>query len=56
VQLQPLARIDDPPSAPGPRNGSRRSSSEGVAVDPQAKEHIWSALTSLASAPRRNAP
>ena len=25
--------------------------SEGVAVDPQAKEHIWSALGSLASAP-----
>ena len=25
--------------------------SEGVAVDPQAKEHLWSALGSLASAP-----
>jgi type IV secretion system protein VirB4 len=52
VQLQPLARID---------NAAERAwaaewlaaiiASEGVAVDPQAKEHIWSALGSLASAP-----
>ena len=53
MPLQPLAAIDDrAPSAPGRRNGSRRSSrARGVAVTPEAKEHLWSALTSLASAP-----
>src|SRR3546814_4076182 len=35
VALQPLARIDE--------------AGEGVAVDPAAKEHLWSALTSLRS-------
>ena len=41
-----------PPSAPGRRTGSRRSSrARGVAVTPEVKEHLWSALTSLASAP-----
>ncbi len=53
VALQPLARIDEP---------SERSwaaewlaallAAEGVAIDPAAKEHLWSALTSLATAPR----
>ncbi|MDR3465263.1 MAG: conjugal transfer protein TrbE, partial [Xanthobacteraceae bacterium] len=52
VSLQPLARIDEP---------SERSWAAGwiadilireaVAVTPDAKEHIWTALTSLASAP-----
>lgn len=52
VSLQPLARIDDP---------SERSwaaswigailAREGIAITPEVKEHLWSALTSLASAP-----
>jgi type IV secretion/conjugal transfer VirB4 family ATPase len=52
VRLQPLARID---------NLAERSwaiewiaeilTGEGVSVDPQAKEHLWSALDSLSSAP-----
>ncbi|HEX8300054.1 conjugal transfer protein TrbE [Sphingomonas sp.] len=52
VRLQPLARIDDL---------SERSwaaewlaailAAEGVTLDPQAKEHLWAALNSLASAP-----
>lgn len=52
VALQPLARIDDPAerawSADWLANILRR---EGVAIDPPAKEHLWTALTSLASAP-----
>jgi type IV secretion system protein VirB4 len=52
VQLQPLARIDDP----GERAWAAEwlaaiLTTENVTVDPQAKEHIWSALTSLATAP-----
>lgn len=52
VLLQPLARIDDPAE----RNWAAEwlaaiLAAEGVAVDPQAKEHLWSALGSLASAP-----
>jgi type IV secretion/conjugal transfer VirB4 family ATPase len=52
VALQPLARIDDP--------GERAWAAEWVAallgresltVTPELKEHLWSALTSLASAP-----
>jgi len=52
VSLQPLARIDD---------GAERAwaadwisailSRESVAITPEVKEHIWTALTSLASAP-----
>src|SRR6202163_971226 len=52
VALQPLARIDD---------GGERAwaaewvatllACEGVTVTPELKEHLWSALTSLASAP-----
>jgi len=52
VALQPLARIDE---------ASERSwaaewlaalfAGEGIAIDPAAKEHLWSALTSLATAP-----
>nr|WP_286207758.1 conjugal transfer protein TrbE [Hephaestia sp. MAHUQ-44] len=52
VALQPLARIDD--------HGERAWATEwlgailvgeGIQIDPQAKDHLWSALTSLASAP-----
>lgn len=52
VALQPLARIGDA--------GERAWAAEwlaailvqeGVTVDPTAKEHLWTALTSLASAP-----
>ena len=52
VALQPLARIDNP----GERAWAAEwlaamFAGEGVHVDPAAKEHLWSALTSLASAP-----
>ena len=41
-----------PASAPGRRNGSRRCSpAKRVTITPELKEHLWSALTSLASAP-----
>lgn len=52
VALQPLARVDDP--------GERAWAAEWVAallaresvtITPDLKEHLWSALTSLASAP-----
>ena len=52
VALQPLARIDDAAergwAAEWLANILGR---EKVAVTPEAKEHIWSALSSLASAP-----
>ncbi|MPT48339.1 MAG: conjugal transfer protein TrbE [Sphingobium sp.] len=52
VQLQPLARIDDPAQRAWAAQWiAAILGSEGVTVDPQAKEHIWSALGSLASAP-----
>ncbi|GBR02649.1 conjugal transfer protein TrbE [Asaia siamensis] len=52
VALQPLARIDEP----GERAWAAEwvatlLEREGVAVAPDLKEHLWSALTSLASAP-----
>ena len=52
VYLQPLARIDEPAE----RNWASEwlgaiLASEGVALDPAAKEHLWSALTSLSTAP-----
>ena len=52
VALQPLARIDNS----GERAWAAQwlaalLASEGVNVDPAAKEHLWSTLTSLASAP-----
>ena len=52
VALQPLARIDEP----GERAWAAEwlaalLAAEGVAVDPAAKDHLWSALTSLAAAP-----
>ncbi|MBG6200178.1 type IV secretion system protein VirB4 [Labrenzia sp. EL_13] len=52
VSLQPLARID----AAAERSWSADWIAailmrEGVAVNPEVKDHIWTALTSLASAP-----
>ncbi len=52
VQLQPLARIDDTAERDWAAEWlAAILAGEGIAVDPQAKEHIWSALGSLASAP-----
>jgi type IV secretion system protein VirB4 len=52
VALQPLARIDDPAergwAAEWVANILDR---EKVTITPEAKEHIWTALSSLASAP-----
>ena len=50
--LQPLARINEPAE----RNWAAEwlqaiLTSEGVTVDPTTKEHLWSALTSLSTAP-----
>ncbi len=52
VMLQPLARIDEPAE----RNWAAEwlqaiLTGEGVTVDPATKEHLWSALTSLSTAP-----
>jgi type IV secretion/conjugal transfer VirB4 family ATPase len=52
VSLQPLARIDDQ----GERAWAAEwvtaiLAKEGATIDPTAKEHVWSALTSLASSP-----
>ena len=52
VLLQPLARINEPAE----RNWAAEwlqaiLSAEGVTVDPATKEHLWSALTSLSTAP-----
>lgn len=52
VLLQPLARIDEPAE----RNWAFEwlqaiLAGEGVVIDPATKDHIWSALRSLASAP-----
>jgi len=52
VSLQPLARIDDP----GERAWAAEwlaaiLAREAVTVTPELKEHLWSALSSLASAP-----
>jgi type IV secretion system protein VirB4 len=52
VFLQPLARIDDPAERAWAAEWlAALLDGEGVTIDPQAKEHIWSALASLASAP-----
>jgi type IV secretion system protein TrbE len=52
VLLQPLARI----AQPAERNWAAEwlqaiLTAEGVTIDPATKEHLWSALTSLATAP-----
>ena len=52
VSLQPLAAIDD-----AAERGWAAEwiwpilSREGIDITPEAKEHVWTALTSLASAP-----
>ncbi|MGH6652946.1 MAG: conjugal transfer protein TrbE [Sphingopyxis sp.] len=52
VALQPLARIDEAAERAWAAEWlAALLAGEGVAVGPAAKEHIWSALTSLATAP-----
>jgi len=52
VRLQPLARIDDLAERSWAAEWlAAIFASEGVPLDPQAKEHLWAALNSLASAP-----
>ena len=52
VALQPLARIDDPAERAWAADWiAAILSREGIVVAPEVKEHLWSALTSLASAP-----
>ncbi len=50
--LQPLARIDDPNERAWAAEWlAAILAGEGAQIDPAAKEHLWSALSSLASAP-----
>ena len=52
VSLQPLARIDDPAERAWAADWiAAILSREGIVVTPEVKEHLWSALNSLASAP-----
>jgi len=52
VRLQPLARIDDPSERAWAAEWlAEILAAENLPVDPAAKDHLWSALTSLASAP-----
>ncbi|MGH6836265.1 MAG: conjugal transfer protein TrbE [Methylocella sp.] len=52
IALQPLARIDEyVEEAWGAEWVAAILAREGVSITPDAKEHIWSAITSLASAP-----
>jgi type IV secretion system protein VirB4 len=52
VALQPLARIDDPAERAWAAEWlAGVLGREGVTVSPELKEHLWSALGSLASAP-----
>ena len=52
VALQPLARIDEAAERAWAAEWlAALLAGEGIAVDPAAKEHVWSALTSLATAP-----
>ncbi|HWK45940.1 MAG TPA: conjugal transfer protein TrbE [Stellaceae bacterium] len=52
VSLQPLARIDDAAERAWATEWvAAILAKEGVPIDPTAKEHIWSALNSLASSP-----
>ncbi|WP_416799296.1 conjugal transfer protein TrbE [Ciceribacter azotifigens] len=52
VSLQPLARINDVPERAWAADWIVAIlMREGIAITPDVKEHLWSALTSLASAP-----
>jgi type IV secretion system protein VirB4 len=52
VSLQPLARIHDVPERAWVADWIVAIlTREGMAITPEVKEHIWTALTSLASAP-----
>ncbi|KRQ17143.1 conjugal transfer protein TrbE [Bradyrhizobium manausense] len=52
VSLQPLARIGDAAERAWAAEWvTAILAKEGVIIDPIAKEHVWSALTSLASSP-----
>jgi type IV secretion/conjugal transfer VirB4 family ATPase len=52
VSLQPLAQIDDQAERAWAAEWvTAILAKEGVTIDPAAKEHVWSALTSLASSP-----
>jgi type IV secretion system protein VirB4 len=52
VSLQPLARVDDSAERAWAADWiGAILTREGVAITPEVKEHIWTALTSLASAP-----
>jgi type IV secretion system protein VirB4 len=52
VALQPLAQIDDPSERAWAAEWiAAILTKERVALDPSTKDHIWSALTSLASSP-----
>jgi type IV secretion/conjugal transfer VirB4 family ATPase len=52
VMLQPLVRIDEPAELNWASEWVQAILwSEGVVLDPGLKEHLWSALTSLATAP-----
>ncbi|MHB1304772.1 MAG: conjugal transfer protein TrbE [Acidiphilium sp.] len=52
VSLQPLAGIDDPTERAWAAEWiAAILAQESVAIDPAVKEHVWSALTSLASSP-----
>jgi type IV secretion system protein TrbE len=52
VALQPLAQIDDPAERAWAAEWvAAILAKEGVTIDPAAKEHLWSALSSLASSP-----
>lgn len=53
VALQPLALIDDPSERAWATEWvASILAREGVTIDPEAKDHLWSALSSLASAPQ----
>lgn len=52
VQLQPLARIDEAAERAWAQDWlAGILGREGATIDPAARDHLWSALTSLASAP-----
>jgi type IV secretion system protein TrbE len=52
VSLQPLARIDEAAERAWAADWlTAILTREGIPITPQVKEHIWTALTSLASAP-----